>query len=57
MHSEKSLLSNNINIWIKKNGDPDFDVTMGSFHGVELCELEGLCILHILDEKYGKNIG
>ena len=57
MHSEKSLLSNNINIWIKKNGDPDFDVTMGSFDGVELCELEGLCILHILDEKYGKNIG
>ena len=39
----------------KKNGDPDFDVTMGSFGGAELCELVGLYILHILGEKYGKH--
>ena len=38
-----------------KNGDPDFDVTMGSFDGAELCELVGLYILHILGEKYGKH--
>ena len=28
---------------------------MGSFDGTELCELVGLCILHILGEKYGKH--
>ena len=39
----------------KKNGDPDFDVTMGSFDGAELCKLVGLYILHILGEKYGKH--
>ena len=55
MHSRKSLLFNNTDIWIKKNGDPDFDVTMGSFDGAELCELVGLYILHILGEKYGKH--
>ena len=55
MHSRKSLLFNNTDIWIKKNVDPDFDVTMGSFDGVELCELVGLYILHILGAKYGKH--
>ena len=47
MHSRKSLLFNNTDIWIKKNGYPDFDVTMGSFDGAKLCELVDLCILHI----------
>ena len=55
MHSRKSLLFNNTDIWIKKNGDPDFDVTMGSFDGAELCELVDLYILHILGAKYGKH--
>ena len=55
MHSRKSLLFNNTDIWIKKNGYPDFDVTMGSFDGEKLCELAGLYILHILGEKYGKH--
>ena len=31
MHSRKSLLFNNTDIWIKKIKDPDFDMTMGSF--------------------------
>ena len=52
MHSRKSLLFNNIAIWIKKNEDPDFDLTMGSFDGVELCKLLGFYILHMLGEKY-----
>ena len=30
MHSRKSPLFNNTDIWIKKNGDPDFDVEMAS---------------------------
>ena len=55
MHSRKSLLFNNTDICIKKNGDPDFDVTMGSFDGAELCKLVGLYILHILGEMYGKH--
>ena len=54
MHSRKFLLFNNTVIWIKKNGVPDFDVTMGSFDGAELCELVGLSILHISGKKYGK---
>ena len=28
-------------VWVKKN-NPDFDVTMGSFDGPEVCELVGL---------------
>ena len=55
MHSRKSLLFNNTDIWIKKNGDPHFEVTMWNFDGAELCELVGLYILHILGEKYGKH--
>ena len=55
MHSRKSLLINNKDIWIKKSGDPDFDVTMENFDGAELCELVGLYILHILGEKYRKH--
>ena len=54
MHSRKSLLFNNADIWIKKNGDPDFDVTMGSFDSAELCEVVGLYIFHILGKKCGK---
>ena len=55
MHSRKSLPFNNADIQIKKKGDPDFDVMMGSFDGTELCELVALYILHILGEKYGKH--
>ena len=36
MQSKKSLQFNNTDIWVKKNGDPDFDVTMESFDGTEL---------------------
>ena len=55
MGSRKSLLINSTDIRIKKNGYPDFDVTMGSFNSAELCELVGLYILQILGEKYGKH--
>ena len=39
MHSRKSLLFNNTSVWIKRKGDPDFDVTVGSFNSAEICEL------------------
>ena len=54
MHSEKSLLVNNTDIWIMENGDPDFDLIIGSFDGAELCKLVGLHILHFLGEKCEK---
>ena len=55
MHSRKSLVFNNKSVWIKREGDPDFDVAMGSFDGAEICELVGVYILNLLGEKYGKD--
>ena len=56
VHCRKSLLFNNTYIWTKKESNKDFDITMGSFDGAEVCELVGLYILHILSTKYGKNL-
>ena len=55
MHCRKSLLFNNLDIWTKKEGNKDFDVTIGSFDGTEICELVGLYILYIRSTKYGRN--
>ena len=55
MHSRKLLLFNSNNIWIKKGGDPYFDVAMGSYNGAEICELEHVHTLHVFGEKYGKH--
>ena len=41
-------------MWVKKDGDKDFEVTMSSFVGAEICEVVGLYILHKVGEKYGK---
>ena len=41
MHSRKSLLFSNNDIWVKKD-NLNLDVTMGSFNGTEVCELVGL---------------
>ena len=58
MHARRSLLFNNDSLWVKKNGDPNFDVTMGSFDGAEICELVGLYILNELSNKFvNGNIG
>ena len=57
MHSRKSSLFNNHEIWVKKE-NPNFDVTVGSFDGAEVCELVGLYLLNILKNEFGgKNIG
>ena len=53
MHCRKSLLFNNSDIWIKIKGNKDFDVTMGSYDGAEICQLSGLYYLYILSKKYG----
>ena len=55
MHSRKSLLFSKTVTWVKKIGDPDFDITTGSIDGAELCELVGLFILHNLGGKYRKH--
>ena len=55
-HSRKSLLFTNGQHWTKKEGDPEFDVTMGSFDGAELCELVELYILYRLSEIYDVEI-
>ena len=48
MHCRKSLLFNNSEIWIKKEGSKDFDVIMDSFDGAEICHLVDVYILYIL---------
>ena len=53
MHSCKSLLFNNENVWRKKASPDLFDVTMGSFHGAEVCDLMGLYILSKLTPVIG----
>ena len=39
-------------MWVKSD-NPDFDVTMGSYDGAEVCELVGLYILDILTKEFG----
>lgn len=53
-HARKSLLFNNEEIWMKRNGKL-FDVTMGAFDGAEVCELVGCFILSQITEKFEKN--
>ena len=53
-YSRKSLLSNDKSTGVKKQGG-DFDVTMGSFDGAEVCELVGLYLLSLLCENSNKD--
>ena len=56
MHSRKSLLFVNNEIWVKKD-NRNFDITMGSFDWAEVRELVGLYYLNILKSEFGgKNI-
>ena len=41
--------------WIKKEGNGEFDVTMGSNDGAETCELVGLFLLYSIGEKLKKD--
>ena len=53
VHSRKSILFCDGDLWVKKSG-AEFDVTMGSFDGAEVCELVGLYFLHHLARIFGK---
>ena len=57
-HSRKSLLYNKNEPWVKSKGREEFDVTMGSYDGAEVCELVGLFLLHLMSQKLKKeNVG
>ena len=56
-HARKSLLFNGNEQWVKKTGDEQFDVTMGSYDGAEVCELVGLYLLSKLSVVFGRDSG
>ena len=57
-HARKSLLFHDGNAWVKKEGNPLFDVTIGSYDGAGICELVGHYLLGKLAPLIGtKNVG
>ena len=48
MQSRQTLLFHNKQPWVKKTGTENFDVLMGCYDGVEVCELLGCYILNQL---------
>ena len=54
MHCRKSFLFDKKDVWAKQH-DSDFDVTLGSFDGAEICELVGLYLLHLLKKECGSS--
>ena len=50
-HARKSLLFQEGDVWIKKNGSL-FDVTMGSYDGAEVCDLIGIYLLSEMKSKF-----
>ena len=57
-HARKSLLFHDGNAWVKKEGNPLYDVNTGSYSGAEVCELVGLYLLGKLAPLIGtKNVG
>ena len=48
MQSVRTLLFNNRNPLLKKSGNKEFDVPMGCFDVVDVCELVGVYILYLL---------
>ena len=53
-HARKSLLYREGEPWIKKQSN-NFDVTMGSYDGAEVCELIGIFMLSLIGNKYNPN--
>ena len=54
-HCRKSLLFSSKETWKKKSTDSSFDVTIGSYDGVEICELVGICTLSKLKNITSKD--
>ena len=53
-HTRKSLLYKEGEPWIKKRTN-NFDVTMGSYDGADVCELIGIFMLSLIGNKYNPN--
>ena len=51
-HARKSVLYNNKEAWVKKESS-SFDVTMGEYDGVEVCELDGIYMLYLIGKVFG----
>ena len=49
-YARKSLVFDKDNVWVKKD-NPEFDVTMSSCDGAELCELG---VVDLLTKEFGK---
>ena len=41
-------------VFVLKKDNSDFDVTVGSNDGAEVCELVGLYLLNLLTNEFGK---
>ena len=53
-HFYNSLLCHNGYPSIKKDPSEEFDVTMGSYDGAEVCEIVGLSMLDMLNKLFEK---
>ena len=49
------MLFDDSGAWVKKDGNPLFDITMGSFDGAEVRELVGLYLLNKIKPLFGSN--
>ena len=54
-HSLRSLLYHNDDPWVKKDTSVEFDVTMGSYDGTEVCEIVGLFMLDMPSKLFEEN--
>ena len=49
-------MHHNDDSWIKKDTSVEFNVTMGSYNGVEVCEIVGIFIIDIMRKSFEKKI-
>ena len=54
-HARKSLLFGDSDALVKKDRNPLFDVSMGSFNSTEVCELVGFYILNKVKALLGSS--
>ena len=57
LQAKRSLLYHQNSPWMKRNAENTFDVTMGSYDGVETCELIGLYMLSLITPKFKDQVG
>ena len=54
MQARKTFLFHDGIPWVKRSGNEDFDVPMGSYDGTEVCELVGAFLLNNLSHAFDK---